>query len=354
MEFHLPRSTLPDNKIKRRVVLDEYFPQGLVPLESLTDQGWKVSCFNPTDPSYFVDPLIEQNLHCWPGNIRLDSIESFWRIYKNASFSFIDSWSLNYWSLFFNWLELNKKPIPLNLTVIHIDDHLDQATPHLTWEKDSWQCAFSKKKFDFYDPLSVQEAIITKSVGIGSFFAPLLHQLPSVNILHLRYSHKGNSDRYSLKCTFNEDELLVPGKNRPALARAQVDSQHQYTIVSEPFELVDKIKDSELIFLHIDCDAFNNRYNGDSLWYKQKPSIDLSLNQIKEKIDELFYLLNPFSHRIYMNFALSPGFFPSEYWIPTFHYTFEKGLEHNLIRDDDFSEYLKINHPKAVTSDIFN
>lgn len=353
MEFYLPRSALPDDKIERRILLDEYFPQGLVPFESLTGEGWKISCFTPTESSYFVDPRIEKSLQSWPENLRLDSIETHWKTYKNASFSFIDSWSLNYWSIFYAWLR-SKSLSPLNLTVIHVDDHLDQASPHLIDERGSLTCAFSKKTFDFNDPASVKEAIINKSVGIGSFFPPLLHALKSVNVLHLKYSHKGNSDAHGLRCIFTEDKVLAPGRKRPAIVRGEPDTAHKYMVASNPLDLVDKARDSEYIFLHLDCDAFNNRYNGDGLWHTQRPSIDLNLNEIKQRIVELFSLLSSLSNRIYMNVALSPGFFPSEYWEPILQHVFEKGLEYNLVRDDEFSQYLKLNYSEVVIDEIFN
>jgi hypothetical protein len=348
MEFCLPKSSLPDSKIHRRMLLDEYFPQGVVPFESLTEEGWKVVCFSPKDPAYFVDPNIANALDTWPEAISLELIETYYRVYKNAYISMCDSWSLHYWTLFLDWLKRKGEGLE-QVCIIHIDDHLDQASPLIiSLEEGAFECLFSKKKVSIDKPSTICEAIQNKSIDIGSFFVPFLHALQSVQILHLRYAYHGAAKEHGLICNVEKDTLLAPGKLRPALSKTTLGASHSYTIASSTPPLVEKIGHSPYILLHVDCDAFNNRYNGNSLWYQQPPSIDLNIKQIQEKIDDLFTHITGFSNRIFMNIALSPGFFPSEFWKPTLQYLLNKAEESGIIREDEFSGYLKSECSKEV------
>ena len=347
MEFILPRSALPDNKAQRRMLLDEYFPQGIIPFELLVGQEWKLTSFVPDDPDYYVDPLIAKTLENWNEPITLETMGSYRRIYKNAMISFIDSWSLYYWSLFVKWLS-TKGEVPKQLNILHVDDHLDLDTPLIITDAENFECLFSGEKVSLEDPASIEKSIIQKSIGIGSFFAPLLHGIEKVNILHLRYAHQGKPHENGLECTFKEDTLLAKRKQRPSLTKTKSDSRHRYIVASTPAYLLDKLENPTHLLLHLDCDALNNRYNGNSLWHTHSPSIDLNLRQIKDKIDELFYQVSLLSAKVYINVALSPGFFPSDLWKPISDYIFEKAEKHGVIRDDHFSEYLNDHHPKEV------
>lgn len=206
---------------------------------------------------------------------------------------------------------------------------------------------------NFKDPPSVKEAIFQKSVDIGSFICPLLHEIDEVEILHLKYSYQGELKHRSLGCTHHVDTLLAKGKPRPALELDSPHGQHSYTVASHPVQLLNENRHSSLLFLHIDCDGFNNRYNGDSSWSQHPPSIDLNLKQTKDKITALLEQVSMLPAKIFMNAALSPDFFPSEYWKEVTSHLFTTAQELGIIQDDGFSEYLKANFPHEQLDEKF-
>lgn len=350
MQFILPRSSLSSNIMERRCFLDQYFPTGLIPYESLEGDFWKLIVFIPNDFAYYVDPFLEKALQGWEKPISIQSLSSYRCSLGNSMLSFYDAWTVYYWSLAFTWL-ISKNYATKKFTLIHIDDHLDFDSPHIIFDGNQYKSIFSHQKVHFFDPPSIETSILEKSIGNGSFIAPILHSLQEVNILHLRYSHKGGLKQYGLNCIQIEDSLLAKGEKRPSLKLTESTSKHNYFIDSNPKNLLEKAQESEVIFLHIDCDAFSNRYNLDSNWMSNQVSIDLKLEQIKDKITELLYEVSRLPALILMNVALSPGFFPSEYWLEVTKYIFENALNLGIIKKDDFGEFLK---DQLINKEILN
>ena len=313
MQFTLPRLALPDNKLKRRELLDHYFPFDLIPFEELVANQWHVTSFPRDYKKYFADPRMETALDHWFEKISFEDLGSYCRFFKNGMLSFNDSWSLYYWALVIRWLRSENRVVD-KICLFHVDDHADLGSPLLELDDRSYRCIFTQKEMKFNDTQSVKEAILQKSVDIGSFISPLLHEIDEVEILHLKYSYKGELKPHSLGCSHHVDTLLAKGKPRPALELDIPDGKHSYTIASSPAQLLNQAKYSSLLFLHIDCDGFNNRYNGNSSWNQHPPSIDLNLEQTKDKISTLLEKVSMLQAKIFMNVALSPDFFPSEYW----------------------------------------
>jgi hypothetical protein len=72
--------------------------------------------------------------------------------------------------------------------------------------------------------------------------------------------------------------------------------------------------------LHIDLDFFNNRYNGDSNWRTRPNRHDPPLADILASVDGVFTALaaSGVAERVVdMSVAISPRFFPAEFWEPT-------------------------------------
>jgi hypothetical protein len=348
MTFVLPKEALSDNVIQRRLVLDDYFPVDLIPYEELVNNAWKIRTFISTDASFYVDPFIEKALQNFSEPISLMNMSQYWRLFKNSMLSLNDSWSLYYWSLLFSWLQ-SKNEIPKKVTLLHVDDHRDLASPLIILNEDCksieatpYRCLFSSQGVDFADPESIANSISVKSIDIASFNSPFLHMCKSsINMLHLRYAEVSSQFEKNLSCTFTPDSLLAPGRLRPSLNVGEASGSHLYSIATKPEDLFESMHDSSLILLHLDCDAFNNRYNRDSNWTYQKPSVDWNLQQIKDKISDLLKKTCQLSLPVYLNVALSPGFFPSEYWKEVYQHICSEGLKWNIIRDDEFSEFLK-------------
>ena len=340
MEFTLHHSELPQNKILRREMLDDYFPSGLIPFEQKEGAAWKVHVFTPDQASFYVDPSINETIIHWPDPVSIELLGNYWKIVDNSMLSFNDSWSAFYWSLLLSWME-STQSLSKKICLLHIDDHLDLQSPHLIVEKQGYKSVFSSLKVDFRKPQSIKEAIEEKSIGIDGFIAPLLHTLGSLDMLHLRYAYKAPSKSHSLHCKYVEDTLLAKGEKRMAIEHNSTAGSHLYTVSNSLDDIINKAKEYEMILLHIDCDAFSNRFNLDSSWNPQKVSIDLSLGKIKLCIDQLFEELSQLESKVFLNVALSPGFFPSEYWEEISRYIFETARTCGILKKDAFADYLE-------------
>lgn len=348
MEFILQRALLPDNKMLRRKLLDEYFPCNLIPFEELMNNQWRIRTFIPDDFSFYIDPQLRKSLEEWPESVNIESIGSYWRIYKNGMISFNDSWSLFYWSLLFKWL--NSQEIPTaQFTLLHIDDHVDMASPLVVFHESGFECIFTQRPVNFSDPESIMQSVEKKSIDIGSFITPLIHTIEFGNILHFRPAHSGPALHKSLSRNFQNDILLAPDKKRPSIAsdKGKI-TNYRFSVASNLSALQEMIQGSSFLLLHIDCDAFNNRYNGDANWNPLRASIDLGLDQVKQKIHELLEQVSRVQVPVFMNVALSPGFFPSEYWQEACKLIFEEAEKYGIIREDDFSKFLNELYPNQI------
>ncbi len=339
--------------MQRRELLDRYFPFDLVPFEELVDNQWNLVVFLRDYKKHFADPRMEVALERWFEKISFEELGLYCRFFKNGMLSFHDSWSLYYWSLVVQWLRSQGMAVD-KISLFHVDDHADLGSPLLERNGEAYRCMFTQKETNFNDPRSVREAIIQKSVDIGSFICPLLHEIDEVDIFHLKYSQQGEFKRQTLGCTHHSDTLLVKGKQRPALELDASYGKHSYTLASSPFKLLDEARHSSLLFLHIDCDGFNNRYNGDSSWNKRSSSIDLDLKQIKGRITELLEQVSLLPAKVFTNVALSPDFFPSEYWREVTSHLFSTADKLNIIQDDGFSAYLKEHAPHEYFNEKFS
>lgn len=353
LKFEFPYLSLPGNKIQRRQFLDEYFSSDLIPFEELKDNKWQVIAFLRDSSDFFVDPNIEKGLHEWMTSISFESMSFYKLFYKNSMLSFNDSWSLYYWTLVLNWLKTNKLPLK-KIILFHIDDHTDLDTPLIAKSdyEANYRCLLSREIVTLKEPHSIATAISKKSLGIGSFIAPLLHQMPFVDIFHLKYSHSQPLKEMGIECSFESDQLLEKGALRPSLKLVDSSAKHSYILSSNHFELIQRISNDSIIFLHIDCDGFSNRYNGDSNWDRKSFYIDMDLSEIKEKISELFKDLENISNPIYMNIALSPDFFPSEYWKEVSLHIFSEAEALNIIREDELYQYFKQRFPHEILHDF--
>jgi hypothetical protein len=104
--------------------------------------------------------------------------------------------------------------------------------------------------------------------------------------------------------------------------------------------------------LHIDCDAFSNRYNLDTNWNPATVSIDFNLKEIKVKINEMMECFSKLPNSIFLNIALSPGFFPAEYWEEICNYFIISAEECGVIKDDEFSNFLEDQYSKELRYEI--
>lgn len=339
MLFKLPYSLLPSNKIQRRELLDSYFPFDLIPFEESLLNEWKVISFIPDDIAYYPDPLLQSSLQKWYEPVVTEKIGSYWRIYKNTMLSFNDSWSLLYWSHVSKWLRSMSGSWD-NVALIHVDDHRDLASPLIIKSEGKNQCIFSGQDVDFDRPETIERALTLKSIDIRSFIVPLAQSTRLLKILHLRYEQPVAHSCF-LALTEFPDSLLAVGKHRPSLTPVSQETFCSYMISSNPKIIVDEAQANSLILLHIDCDGFYNRYDGCSSGRDPRSNLDMA--EIKQRITQLFYHFRELTKPVFINIALSPGFYPSEFWRETCYQLYSTGEKMGIIREDDFSRYLRQN-----------
>ncbi|MFC7455162.1 hypothetical protein [Insolitispirillum peregrinum] len=229
-----------------------------------------------------------------------------------------DTWTLHSWS---EWLSRRDPASVTTVTVLHVDDHRDLGSPRLFIKGTGWQDPLTNQPVDLYRSATVVHAIESGSLGMGSFFTPFLHAVPTAQVRHLCQPPKAQAtqDFRIIPCQ-EADQLLAPDSLRPAIrlaptANGTTGSGH-YRLTSDVGAWLEEIRPGPIL-LHIDMDYFNNRYDGDSDWQRRTWILDSSLEEILGKIDELTRALansGVGSQLEDIVIAYSPGFFPAEYW----------------------------------------
>lgn len=205
------------------------------------------------------------------------------------------------------------------LVIFHVDDHRDLGSPRLLMRDDRFVDMITGAAVSVWQPDSVLGSIESGALGMGSFLTPFLHQLPHVEVRHLCQPPKvRGTTRYTFRATTEPDSLLAPSKLRPAIA---LDAslrlgQGTYQITCDKDEWSDGVRGASAL-LHIDMDYFNNRYDGDSDWLAKSDRLDPPIEHIFGEIQDMVTALRQSGAVIEDTvIALSPGFFPSEFWEP--------------------------------------
>lgn len=211
--------------------------------------------------------------------------------------------------------------------ILHVDDHTDLMTPRLTLHDGTLRDSISGKVIDLYEPVSVQSAILSEAIGVGSFMSPFIHTVPRVHLRHLSQTAPDDDEQdCTLVTTSLPDTILNIGGSRPAIAiRRELDQTpdqqrrvngNRYRFTRHLDTWLGDLPDAPVL-LHVDMDYFNNRYNGDSDWRSWERRHDPKLPDIILAIDDMFKAINEsdVATRIEnVSVALSPGFYPAELW----------------------------------------
>jgi hypothetical protein len=320
----VPRQSLPDDEQLRAERLHSYFTEQIVS-SFLIDEEWSITLDWPTTADYYVDPRLMEGLSWWSKNLSVGDIPLAVRPQNGWQLSLNDSWTLFSWS---RWLArcADKSVLPNEVVLLHVDDHDDLMSPRLWLNQGGFLDAISHQPVDLLVPETVSTAIASGAIGIGSFIVPLLHQIPQVHVRHLCATGYSSSRRglYQLKRVPTADTLLAPNMMRPTvhLEVAQASSEWNaesfstYSVSAEPEEWLQSLPNAPIL-LHIDSDYFNNRFNRDSDWNFYPPRHDPASPDIIRAIDSVFEALSVqgiLDQIVDIAVALSPGFFPAEFW----------------------------------------
>lgn len=323
----VPANRLPDNARERDEILQEYVAER-VPEAVRSGDVWAVQLLPPPWADYYIDPLLHEGLSWWskfaaPTLIR--DIPFAVRRRPSVQVSLSDAWTIASWSRLLAAQDDAAQPAPL--VVLHVDDHDDLMSPRLVSRNGTLVDLVTGKPVDLYRPATVTAALNSGAIGMGSFIVPALAAGRQVHIRHLRKptGRPGRPGRYRLIQADEPDTLLAPGELRPAVritepsrARTHETAVSTYTLTETPHGWLDELTEDTLILLHVDCDYFSNRYDGDSDW-RTHPSIhDPPQAEVEHSVDELCETLRPIISQVHdVTIAISPGFFPAEHWQST-------------------------------------
>ena len=244
---------------------------------------------------------------------------NYYSLDYQSIFSLLESWIPYGWSYFF----CQRNEIPKNLTIIHLDDHSDLMSPFVSVndinECNNWKDILTGHSINILKPESVKRSIESGAITLGSILTLLVYSVENINIIHLKQNSK--TILQYIKKEIEIDPIIVPRQKRMSIKLLDdppTDSRqyNKYFRTSDIKKLTTNIKDDSEVFLHIDMDFFNNRFNGSTDWKvnsNHDQDIDQQKSIIKSFCDAIAQsgLLNKIVH---ISIGLSPSFYPSEFW----------------------------------------
>ncbi len=265
----------------------------------------------------------------------------FFIMNNNSIFCLLESWIPYGWSVFFN----QQKTIFEALTIIHLDDHADLMPPKISIHKGEWKDMLTNEVVKFSDPKSIKKAIKSGAITLGSIMTILVHCVQNINILHLKQNSKPLV-RY-IKKSFQMDKLITPNQRRLSVDLTNFpkgnEQKNKYLKTSSIDDIIQSIPAKTDIFLHIDMDFFNNRFNG-SNDYKKEGHHNPYLKTQKKLMNKFFNALSDTPNVInrikHVSIGLSPSFYPAEYW--------EEGLK-CLLKKLDSINLKTVNFSKCLS-----
>jgi len=320
MNLTVPIHFLSTSSEDRTSFLSNYF-SGKFIKTTLTEDVLTLNLQNPDEKDYYIDPDLSVGLNWWSKGISVAEIPNSRKNKLGYTLSLNDNWTLNSWS---QWLftKIKEGYKPEEIILLHIDDHLDCMSPLLFQDNNKhYLDPISKAAISLEDPTSIELAIKSGSITIGSFMPVFLHYFSKVEFRHLMPLHRQERayKEGPIARTFEKDTFLDVSRLRPSIAFEHPDKEsglyyHPFTKVDD---FINDLSGNSPIFLHVDMDYFNNRFDGDSDWLEHSvihnPSSQDVLNSI-EKIFKTLLTKIPFKQLENITIALSPGFFPADLW----------------------------------------
>ncbi len=321
MKFDIPFSKLPKDLEDKYQYLHDYFPGKAIKVSPNCEDA-EVELSWPTSEAFYVDPNLKIGLDWWDANMTVGEIPLAVKSAKWYQLSLNDNWTLWAWS---KWLESSvKSPQETKkVVVLHIDDHTDCMPPLLfRKEADLYIDPLTGEDVNVSSPETVRKAIVSGAIAIGSFMPIFLHQFAELEVRHLLPPHRLNkaSRVNCLHKTLTQDKLLGNAFNlRPGIEFVGdcLPGDLQYLRTADLNYFLAGIPSDASILLHVDMDYFNNRYDGDSAW-RERPFVhDPDAQQVKGGVLEVFSRIVsdiPRNRIEDITIAISPGFFPAEFW----------------------------------------
>jgi hypothetical protein len=315
MSLNVPLERLPENEATRHSALRDYFCDKDATAVRHGDH-WELRLGWPDGEDRHVDPALDAGLESW-GGIGRGEMAMARRRTGRVLRALYDTWTLHSWS---EWVARSGNSSRDPLTILHVDDHRDLASPRLFGRDGELVDPISGEVFDVASPDSVRSALESGAVGMGSFLTPFLHRFPQADVRQLGQAPKiRETTDYTIELSNEPDDLLEPGASRPAVRLVKASAgtgQGKYRITDNLDRWVENIGPGPIL-LHVDMDYFNNRYDGDGDWRERPEILDPGMDDVLRQVDRLTSVVRnaQLVPRIEdAVIAFSPGFFPAELW----------------------------------------
>ncbi|WES96543.1 hypothetical protein P2W68_17055 [Chryseobacterium arthrosphaerae] len=270
----------------------DYFSGKDIKILEQDDNYIDVLLSNHESSDYYIDPNILEGLQWWDKSIMIKQIPDQFRNLVKYQLSLNDNWTIYSWSL---WLEqrLLENDVPNEIVILHIDDHTDCMSPLLFKKDNLFINPFNNEEVNLFNPNTVRRAIESGAISIGSFMTLFLHSMPRIQFRHLMPKHRLSKVQVSGKVNrgFLSDETIQSYQERPLLSFSPsegIKSNLEYSVFTEIDDFLKDISDTAAIFLHVDMDYFNNRFDGDSDWRSHEFNYDPSAKIVYKNIEETF------------------------------------------------------------------
>lgn len=294
-------------------VLFEMFPDHYPFLISETETGWTFGLAWPTNPLWFVDPLLSEQAAQLFG-LSLQELATFTQLRQCTAATFVFSMFHSRALLAPAYAVQRDRSIRFS-SIVHVDDHDDLMAPIVTQDIGRIRNSITQIEIDLDDPVSVSQAIDSGAVHKGSFLAAyLLGKAPGA-LVHVGYNLRPGSVRLTprkLTKTLGQQTFNVT-----ALQAADSSMANAWVLNETADFPTGQIDDgTDAVWLDVDLDAFCNRYDGDSHRREVSGSTH-ELELMRQRIDQFLAGLSAaeWKKRIKaVSVAASPAFFPSQYW----------------------------------------
>ncbi|MBX9806107.1 MAG: hypothetical protein K2Y18_10240 [Alphaproteobacteria bacterium] len=340
--LQLQKNSLPVEDTERVETLEDYFTEHLPTATEMKDH-WEVRLERPSTPygSYTHDPEIRRGLEWWKVGTGIRNIPCERRFLEKGLFALEDQWIPLSWSRYFQ----KRGFLPQELVLLHIDDHQDMMAPRIGKQLDRRFVDFiTGDHFSLLKPDTVEAAIMSGALGKGSILTPLIWQINKIHVRHLTL-RPAPYTTYALKKALQEDTLLGKPLQRISVQcesteRESLLSSSNYIATSCVDTWLSQIPENVDIFLHIDMDFFNNRFDGNSSWQEGhgRRIHDISLAEQQGLLKEIFLGLKKkkLEGRILdVSICLSPSFFPAEFWEPMTEMLFRECRDLGILSEND-------------------